>query len=146
MLSRMSFSEHPQAEFRRLVDNEANLIETAAKIENVELRRRLMDVLALMVLCDGNLAERERAFLMEITIRLEVPLDLDEVESRTGEYRVTVKRSMPEKAASSIKDTATKTDGKMQGTLGKIFKRRTDVKIKEFASEGSLNREPHFYH
>ena len=125
MLSRMSFTDHTQAEFQRLVDDEANLIEAAAGIEDGELRRSLMDVLALMAVCDGELAEKEREFLANIAGRLEVPLDLDEVERRTRDYRVTVKRSMAERTAGSVKDTATMAGGKFRGTFGRVLKRRS---------------------
>lgn len=127
MLSRMSFTEHTQAEFRRLVNDEANLIETAAAIEDTELRRGLMDVLALMAVCDGELAEKEREFLSKIAERLEVPLNLDEVERKTRDYREPVKQSISEKATRSVKDTTTTVGGKVKG-LGKILK-RTDAGV-----------------
>ena len=125
MLSRMTFSEHTQAEFRRLVDDEANLIDAAAGIDDGELRRSLMDVLALMAVCDGELAEKEREFLKNIAGRLGVPLDLEEVEKRTRDYRVAVKQSMAGRAAGTVKDTATSTGRRAKGALGKVFKRRT---------------------
>lgn len=137
MLSRMSFSEHTQAEFRRLVDDEANLIEAAAGIEDVELRRGLMDVLALMAVCDGELAEKEREFLTKIAGHLRVSLDLDEIERRTRDYRVAVKQSMPEKAASSARDSVTATGGKVKGVLGKVLKRRTDKGAGNFPTPGN---------
>ena len=125
MLSRMTFSEHTEVEFRRLVDNEANLIEAAARIEDMELRRSLMDVLALMAVCDGELAEKESEFLANIAGRLEVTLNPDEVEKRTRDYRVTVKQSMAGKAADAIRNTTTATGRRAKGALGKVLKRRT---------------------
>ncbi|MBA3389315.1 MAG: TerB family tellurite resistance protein [Rubrobacter sp.] len=125
MLSRMTFSEHAEAEFRRLVDDEANLIEAAARIEDMELRRSLMDVLALMAVCDGELAEKESEFLANIAGRLEVTLNPDEVEKRTRDYRVTVKQSMAGKAADAIRNTTTATGRRAKGALGKVLKRRT---------------------
>lgn len=125
MLSRMSFPEHTQAEFKRLVDDEANLIETAARIEDEKLRRSLLDVLVLMAVCDGELAEEERAFLANIAGRLEVPLDLDEVEKKTRDYRMVAQRSMAERATSSARDTATTAGGRARNALGKVLKRRT---------------------
>ena len=137
MLSRMSFTEHTQAEFQRLVDDEANLIEAAAGIEDGELRCSLMDVLALMAVCDGELAEKEREFLTNIAGRLEAPLDLDEVERRTRDYRMIVERSMAEKIAGSVKDTTTIAGSKVRGTLGKVLKRRAETEVEESsASEG----------
>jgi tellurite resistance protein/ribosomal protein L32 len=125
MLSRMSFPEHTQAEFERLVDDEANLIETAASIEDEELRRSLLDVLVLMAVCDGELAEEERAFLANIAGRLQVPLDLEKVEKRTRDYRVVAKQSIVERATSSARTTATAAGGKARNALGKALKRRT---------------------
>ena len=129
MLSRMTFSEHTEAEFRRLVDDEANLVEAAAGIEDMELRRSLMDVLVLMAVCDGELAEKESEFLMNIAGRLDVPLDLGEVEQRTKDYRVIVKQSIAGRATTSVRDTATlagdKARRKARRTFGKILKRRT---------------------
>lgn len=125
ILSRMRFQEHTQAEFKKLVEDKANLIETAANIEDEELRRRLLDVLVLMAVCDGELAEKERGFLANIASRLEVPLDLDEVEKKTRDYRMDAKQSMAERATSSARATATIAGGKARGVLGKAFQRKT---------------------
>ncbi len=123
MLSRMSFTEHTQAEFQRLVSDEKNLIEAAAGIEDAELRRSLMDVLVLMAVCDGELAEKEREFLANIAGRLEVPLDLGEVERRIQDYQEPVRQSLSEKATKSVKDTTTTVGGKVK-RLGKNLKTR----------------------
>lgn len=124
MLSRMSFPEHTQAEFKRLADDEANLIEAAASIEDEELRSSLLDVLVLMAVCDGELAEEEREFLADIAGRLEVTLDLDEVEKKTRDYRVAAKQTMAERAT-SVRDTATLAGSQARNALGKVLKRRT---------------------
>lgn len=131
MLSRMSFPEHTQAEFQRLANDETNVIEAAAGIEDEELRRGLMDVLALMAVCNGELAGKEREFLVNLASRLEVPLDLDELERRTRDYRMTVKQGMVEKTAGSVRNVATATSGKVRGALGKVLKRRTDIGVGE---------------
>lgn len=123
MLSRMSFPKHIQDEFKKLADNEANLIEAATRIEDQELRSSLMDVLVLMAVCDGELAEEEREFLASTAGRLEVPLDLDKVEKRTRDYRVAARQGMAERVASSARDTATTAGGKARSTLGKILRR-----------------------
>ncbi len=136
MLSRMTFSEHTQAEFRRLVDDETNLIDAAAGIEDDDLRRSLMDVLALMAVCDGELAEKEREFLTTIAGQLEVPLDLEEVEKRTRDYRMAVKQSMAGRAAGTFRNTATTTGRRAKGALGKVLKRRT-VSYPDYETEES---------
>ena len=121
MLSRMTFEEHTQAEFQRLVNHNDNLIESAAGVEDAEMRRRLLDLLVLMAVCDGELAEEEREFLREISERLGVPLDMDEVEKKTRDYRVAAKQSMAERV-STVRDTATVAGSKARSTLGKVFR------------------------
>lgn len=103
--------------------DEANLLEAVARIEDGERRRRLIDVLVLMAVCDGDLAEKEREFLVRVAGRLDVPLDSDEVGRRAQDYRKTVKQSLAEKAAGGVRDTATVAADKAKSTLGKVLKR-----------------------
>jgi len=142
LLSRMSFDEHTPAEFRRLIATEETILEAIAQIEDVEVRCSLVEVLILMAIYDGELAEKEREFLTNVAARLDVPLDIDEVEQRTLDYRVIVKRNIFERtagvaggavskavgvagqAAGKAKDTATEAVGKVKGVLGKVLKRR----------------------
>ncbi|MBA3423721.1 MAG: hypothetical protein H0U04_04095, partial [Rubrobacter sp.] len=78
-----------------------------------------------MAVCDGELADREREFLAKISSRLEVPLDLDEIERRTRDYRETVKQSMAGRAKDSVRDKATRAGEGAKQALGKVLKRRT---------------------
>ncbi len=123
MLSRMRLEEYDQKEFQSLVDNKENLIEAAAKIEGVEMRHRLLDVLVLMAICDGALTEKEREFLNEVSETLEVPLDLAEAERKARDYRVATKSSIPQRMAGGIRDTATVARGKARGIFGKMLGR-----------------------
>jgi RNA polymerase subunit RPABC4/transcription elongation factor Spt4/uncharacterized tellurite resistance protein B-like protein len=149
ILSRMSFHEHIQAEFQRLIASEANILEAMAQIEDSEVRRSLMDVLVLMAVYDGRLAEKEREFLTNAAERLNIPLDLDEAERKTQDYQVVVKQNIFERTAGvaggaavgaigvagqtagSVKDTATRAGGKAKGVLGKALKRRKDTHVEE---------------
>ena len=142
MLSRMSFDEHTQAEFRRLIASEETVLEAIAQIEGVEARRSLVDVLVLMAIYDGELAEQEREFLINTAEHLGVSLDMDEIEQRTLDYQVIVKKSVLEKtagvageavtrtigvagqAAGRAKGTVTEAGVKVKGALGKVFKRK----------------------
>ena len=124
MLSRMAFDEHTQAEFQRLVEDKADLIEAASRIEDKELRGRLLDVLVLMAICDGELTDEEREFLASTARRLQVPLDLYEVEKRTQDYRAAAKQSVTERVRSSARDTATLAEGKARSVLDKVFRGR----------------------
>lgn len=154
MLSRMSFDEHKQAEFQKLIASEANILEAMARIEDSEVRCSLIDVLVLMTVYDGELAQREREFLTSVAKELNVPLDLDEVERKTLEYRVIVKRNIFERAAGvaggaaarasdvaghaarGVKDTSMLAGDKAKGMFGRAFKRKDDTGI-----EKSLNPE-----
>lgn len=112
MLSRMSFEEHTQAEFQKLSANEADLLKAAAQIEDSDVQRSLVDLLAMMAVYDGKLADKEREFLINISDRLSVPLNLEAIERRSKDYQVLSNRN--------IFDRATKTAG---GASEKILDR-----------------------
>jgi RNA polymerase subunit RPABC4/transcription elongation factor Spt4 len=149
MLSRMSFDTHTQAEFQRLIANEANILEAMARIEDSEVRRSLIDVVVLMTVYDGELAQREREFLTSAAKELNVPLDLDEVERRTQEYRVIAKRNIFERAAGvaggatvragsvagqaarGVRDTSALVGGKAKGVFSKALRRENDTGVEE---------------
>ena len=139
MLSRMSFDEHTQAKFQKLIAAEDKLLEAIANIEDIEVRRSLMETLVLMAIYDGELAEQERQFLGGVAERLNIPLDMAEVERRAQDYQIVVQKNVFEKtagvaggaavkaidvaghAASSVKDTATGAGEKVKGMFGKVF-------------------------
>ena len=111
ILSRMSFEEHTQAEFKKLMADEGNIINAIAQIEDDEIRSSLVEVLVLMAIYDGELVEKERDFLIKTAAELNVPLDINEVERRTGDYRVVIEKNIFQKAAGSTKESASKAAG-----------------------------------
>jgi tellurite resistance protein/RNA polymerase subunit RPABC4/transcription elongation factor Spt4 len=155
MLSRMSFDEYTQAEFQKLTANEDNILEAIATIEDEEVRRSLMETLVLMAIYDGELAEKEREFLGGVAELLNVPLDIVEVEQRTQDYQIVVKKNVFEKtaeitggaaakainaagqAASGVKNTALESGEKVKGAVGKILARRKEDEKKPALSEKS---------
>lgn len=155
MLSRMSFDDHTQAEFQRLMASEENTIEAAAQIEDGEVRQRLVETLVLVAAYDGELAEEEREFLTSIAGRLDVPLDLDDAEKRAKDYQAIVEQNIFGKSvevaggaatraigvagqtAGSVRDTATMTRGKVKGVLGKALKRRRGTGTEELPAPES---------
>lgn len=142
LLSRMSFDEHTQAEFQRLLANEDNLLAAIAETEDEEIRGSLVEALVLMAIYDGELVEQEREFLVTTAAHLNVSLDVDEVEQRALDYRLTVEKSVFQKtagiardtaskavsvagqAADSVKGTAAVAGGKATEAFGKIFGRK----------------------
>ena len=130
MLSRMSFDEHTPADFQRLVSNEQSILDAVLQIEDVELRKALIELLTLMAIYDGILVNEEREFLMSAAERLGVSLDIEQVEKRTKEYQVIVEKNVFEKtarvmggAAVTAIGTAGQAANKFKYALGKAVKR-----------------------
>jgi len=108
ILSRMSFDEHTQAEFNRLMVDEGKIIQAVAHIDDDEIGSSLVEVIALMAIYDGELAEKERDFLIKVAAELNVPLDINEVERRTEDYRVVIEKNVLQKAAGNTKEGVAK--------------------------------------
>ncbi|MBE2224891.1 MAG: zinc ribbon domain-containing protein [Anaerolineae bacterium] len=144
ILSRMSFEEHTQAEFQKLIASEENLLDAIAELEDDEVKNSLVEVMVLMSIYDGKLAEREREFLINTATYLNVPLDISEVEARTTDYRIIAEEGffiktagaakeatskttiMAGQAAENVKIAATAAGGKVTTTFGKVFQRKND--------------------
>lgn len=142
MLSRMSFDEHTQAEFQKLTASEENVLDAVATIEDVEVRRCLMETLILMAIYDGELAEKEREFLAGVAERLNISLDIAELEQRAQDYQIVIQKNVFEKtagmaggaaakaisaagqAATNAKDAAAGAGEKVKGVFGKAFTRK----------------------
>ncbi len=118
LLSRMSFEEHTPAEFQKMIDKEENILEAIAKIGDEDVHKSLVDVLALMAVYDGKLAEEEREFLVNAAEYLNVPLDIDKVEKQADEYRVTVEKTIFHKMAKSAKKVTSKSIGINERAVG----------------------------
>jgi RNA polymerase subunit RPABC4/transcription elongation factor Spt4/uncharacterized tellurite resistance protein B-like protein len=132
MLSRMSFVEHMQAEFQKLLASEEDILDSIACIEDAEVRRSLLDTLILMAIYDGELAEQECEFINVVAGRLNIPLDMAEIERRTQAYRVVIQKNVFERtadlaigaaghAAGSVKNTAAGAGEKVKGVFGKVL-------------------------
>lgn len=67
------------------MNDQTTLIEAAAEIKSAELRFSLIDLLVLMAVCDGELAEKERELLAIMAERLEVSLELSDIKGRAGD-------------------------------------------------------------
>ena len=139
MLSRMSFEEHTPADFNRLISDEQSILDAVSQIEDVELRKVLIELLTLMAIYDGILTTEEREFLTSTAERLEVSLDIGQVEKRMKEYRVIVEKNMVEKTAGAVGSMAVTAIGaagqaaqKFKGALGKVVKRQDRGKPSNF--------------
>ncbi len=139
MLSRMSFDEHTQEEFQKLIANEENILDAIGRIEDEDVRRALLEALVLMTIYDGELAEKEIEFLKSAAEQLNLPLDAAEVQQRAHDYQVIVQKNIFEKTAeitgavaakainvtgqvaSDVKNTAIEAGEKIKGVFGKVF-------------------------
>ena len=135
MLSRMSFEDHTPADFQRLVSDEQSILDAVSQIEDVELRKALIELLTLMAIYDGILVNEEREFLMNAAERLEVSLDIEQVEKRAKEYQVIVEKNLLEKTAGAMGSAAVTAIGtagqaanKFKHALGKAMKRHDSDK------------------
>lgn len=126
ILSRMSFDEHTQAEFKKLMADEGNIVNAIAQTEDDEIRSSLVEVLVLMAIYDGELVEKERDFLIKTATELNVPLDISEVERRTGDYRTVIEENVFQKAAGNVKGAATTAGGRVSAAFGNVFRRQKD--------------------
>lgn len=135
MLSRMSFAEHTPADFQRLVNNEQSILDAVSQIEDVELRKVLIELLTLMAIYDGVLVDEEREFLLNAAERLGVSLDIEQVEKRTKEYQVIVEKNVFEKTAGAVGSAAVTAIG----TTGKAANKLKDVLGKAMKRDGSAN-------
>lgn len=149
ILSRMSFEAHTQDEFKKLMAHEGNIINAIAQMENDEIRSSLVEVLVLMAIYDGKLVEKERDFLIKTAVELNVPLDINDVERRTEDYRVVIEKNIFQKAAGSTKESvsnAAKIAGQAAGNVkgvaatasGKVFEAFGNV-FQRQKDEGSNN-------
>ncbi|MCX6083275.1 MAG: TerB family tellurite resistance protein, partial [Chloroflexi bacterium] len=135
MLSRMSFEENTPADFNRLVSEEHSILEAVSQIEDVELRKTLIELLTLMAIYDGILANEEREFLTSAAERLGVSLDIEQVEKRAKEYQVIVEKNLLERTAGAMGGAAVAAIGsagqaanRLKDALGKAVNRQDSGK------------------
>jgi len=135
MLSRMSFEDHTPTDFNRLVSDEQCILDAVSQIEDVELRKVLIDLLTLMAICDGIFANEEREFLTSAAERLGITLDMEQVEKRVKEYQVIVEKNVLEKGAGALGSAAVAAIGaagqaahKFKDALGKAVKPQDSAK------------------
>lgn len=135
MLSRMSFEEHTPADFNRLVSDDQSILDAVSQIEDAELRKALIELLTLMAIYDGILANEEREFLTSAAERLGGSLDIEQVAKRAKEYQVIVEKNVIEKtagvmgsAAVTAIGTAGQAANRLKDALGKAVKRQGSSK------------------
>ncbi len=120
MLSRMSFEDHTPADFNRLVSEEHSILDAVSQIEDAELRKALIELLTLMAVYDGILANEEREFLTSAAEKMDVALDIEQVEKRAKEYRVIVEKNLLERTAGAMGGAAVAAIGMAGQTANRL--------------------------
>ncbi len=103
----------------------------------------------------ANWLRRNVKFLEGVAERLNISVDIAEVERRTQDYQIVIQKNIFEKtagvaggaavkaigvaghAASSVKDSAAGAGEKVKGVVGKVFTRKKDDESKPAVSEKS---------
>jgi len=148
LLLRISVNEHEKEDFQKLISDESNLLDAISKIENHDIQKALLETLILMAVIDGELVDQERAFLRSVSNRFNIPLDLQNIESRAKEYQniipptffaataeiageYTAKTvAFTGSAAHNVKDAASKTYKSGLRLFDKTCNRKADNEIK----------------
>lgn len=148
MLSRMSFDEHNPNDFKKLTSDEHSILEAISQIEDVELKSTMVELLTLMAIYDGTLADEERDFLIKASDTLGMPLDLNQVEKRMEEYQVIVEKNFFEKAAGTVGGAAVTAIGaagevatKLKDTLTKAVKQKDSANSDVAATIPTISTE-----
>jgi hypothetical protein len=120
MLSRMSFEENDSKVFQHLTRNADNVLDAMAQLDDDELRRSLLELLTLMAIYDGLLANEEREFLLQAAERLKLELDIEQVSERAKEYQSTVRKNWLERTAGAAGSAAVGAVGAAGQTAGRL--------------------------
>jgi len=120
MLSRMSFAEHLPADFDKLISDEQSILTAFSQIEDVNLRKALIELLTLMAIYDGVVVSEERQFLMSAAEELGVALDMEHVERRAQGYQVIIEKNVFEKTAGAMGGAAVGAIGAAGQAAGRL--------------------------
>jgi hypothetical protein len=108
------------------LDDEAALMEAAAELPDADLRHTLVEVVALMAICDGELIESEREFQVGLATVLECSLDLERLELRAQEYQIDVEQGVAGRATDSARETVTTAGRRLKGLGGALRRKGKD--------------------
>jgi len=119
VLSRLSLEDYEQEEFQKLLSSQENILEAILEIEETAIRENLIKVLSLMAVYDGELASEESNFLIEVATKLDVTIDIKEIEKQTQDYRVIIKENIFQKSSGIIKDAASSVGNSISRTFSR---------------------------
>jgi hypothetical protein len=111
MRANMSVEEHEPDEIERLLRDERGVLDAMAQIEDQETRADLIRVLELMAVYDGELADKERAYLSRAADCLGVPFDEARLADLESQYRQVVRKGFWDQAWKKAGEAAARAKG-----------------------------------
>lgn len=87
VLSRLNLDSFEVEYFNQLLSSENNIIEAIADINDESMGESLIKVLSLMSIYDGDLANKERNFLLSVANTLNITINIEDLESMSIEYK-----------------------------------------------------------
>lgn len=127
VLSRLCLEDYEQEEFQKLLSNQDNILEAILEIDELSIRESLVKVMALMAVYDGELASKESNFLIEVATKLDVTIDIKEIEKQTQDYRVIIKENIFQKSSGKIK----RVGATVVESISKTFSRGSKKKLEK---------------
>lgn len=107
MLSRMTIEDHTPEEFEALSTDQNQLLNLMSQLDDDD-KSVLLNLLTMMVICDGELNDKERDFLTKSAQSLNLTLDMPDIERRALEFRKPEQQNVFKQAAGSLKNAASK--------------------------------------
>ncbi len=103
VLSRLKLEEYDKDEFGLLLSSRDNILEAIQMIEDGLMRENFVKVLALMAIYDGEFSIEEKEFLMDVASKLDIEIDIEDIENQAKEYKVIVEENVIQKTTGVIK-------------------------------------------
>ena len=126
VLSRLSLDDYEQDDFQKLLSSEKNILEAILEIEDTTIRDNLVKVMTLMAIYDGVFASEEKELLQKVADKLEVAIDINEVEKQSLEYKIIIEKNIFQKSSGKVKDAAMSVGDSLSRTFRAVFKKESD--------------------
>ena len=94
VISRLKLEDHEQSTFQELLSSEKNIFESVEKLEDNSIRQALIRVLSLMAISDGHFSDEEKDFLLAISKKLSIEVNLMDLEEQAKDYMIVADDSL----------------------------------------------------
>lgn len=119
VLSRLKLEEYEQEEFEMLLGSRENILEAVVQIEDGLMRENFVKVLALMAIYDGEFSGEEKEFLIDVAAKLDIKIDIEDIERQAKDYKIIVEESVLKKSAGVVKGIGSAVGSSIMRPFGK---------------------------